>query len=71
MKNFKIVTRFLPTQGRGSDFEYTDFDNYNDAFSYCFKKARNEECDKVELYERTDPTMKSARLCPIAEFYHW
>ena len=67
-KTFKIVTRGLPD---GDDFEYKDFENYEEAFQYCFKKARKEQCNKVELYERTDNSMRSARLCPIAEFYHW
>ena len=69
MKMFKIVTRDIPN--KGSDFEYKDFADYNKAFSYCFKKARNEECDKVELYECTDYSMRNNRLCAIAEFYHW
>ena len=69
MKKFKIVTREIPNQG--SDFEYKELANYDEAFSYCYQKARHEECNKVELYEVTDYSMRGARLCAIAEFYHW
>lgn len=67
-KKFKIITKDLPD---GDKPKYKDFENFDDAFSYCFKKARKEQCDKVELSERTDDSMLNARLCPIAEFYHW
>lgn len=67
-KKFKIITRRLSDS---DSLEYKVFENYDEAFQYCFKKARKEQCDKVELYECTDNSMRSARLCPIAEFYHW
>ena len=69
MKEFKIIIRQI--KGQGDNIDYLSCSCYDEAFSYCFRKAREEECDKVELYERTDPTMRGARLCPIAEFYHW
>lgn len=67
VKKFKVITRGLPD---GDDFEYIDFPGYDEAFSYCFKKARKEQCDKVELYECTDFSMPKVRLLAIAEFYH-
>ena len=69
MKEFKIIARKV--ENKGDDFEYLSFLNYAEAFSYCFTKAKELKCDKVELYERTDSSMRNARLCPIAEFYHW
>ena len=69
-KKFKIITKGLPKLGISDDFEYMDFADYDDAFSYCFKKARKEQCNKVELYECTDASMPKSRLCGIAEFYH-
>ena len=69
MKEFKIIARKVKNEG--DDIDYLKFANYNEAFSYCFTKARELKCDKVELYECTDKTMRSARLLPIAEFYHW
>lgn len=66
VKKFKVITRGLPD---GPDFDYIYFPGYDEAFSYCFKKARKEQCDKVELYECTDFSMPN-RLLAIAEFYH-